>query len=824
MTIPDDRDELLRLASALAIELKAPLSAVQTVLGSVLGGFTGPLDARQRWVLKKAWQRCAAGMNLVGDLVRLRNIERLQDETLGPVNLMDVLHSTVDGVREAAGERELDLDIETRDLEPDAAWMWGDEDLVRDILQVLLENAVGYTPSGGSIQVRFKRIETEGEATRLCIEVVDNGIGIPPEGYERIFHELYRAPNARSASAEGTGLGLAFAWRAAKRLGGRLRLEPAATGGVRARVDFPDRPDLAGDLTRHAAQSKSRDEEQVVSQFVVIVGGATAGSKAAARIMRLDPQADVTIVERGRFLAYSGCGLPYYISGAASEQRALLETPLGMLRDAAFFHDLKNVRAHDLTETLSIDRDRRTVAVRNLIDGKSRVLPYDQLILATGARPVIPDLPGVDLQGIHTLYGIEDAEAIRAHLHRPRVKDVVIVGGGLLGSQITEAVSTRGTRITLVEECGSILGILDEELALLARRHLEEHGVRVITGNPVASFFGEERVHTVRLEDGTDIPCDFVILSVGRRPNVQLPREAGLEIGDSGAIWVDASLRTSDPHIFAAGDCTEQIHRVTGRQAWLPGAVSASMQARVAANNICGGDDSFPGIVGSTIVKLFDWAVARTGLTEAEARAAGFDPVSALIPGPDRVHFDPSAKRMILKLVADRDSGRILGAQGIGAGEVAKRIDVVATALTGEQDVDWLAHLHLAYAPPYSQALDNVLTAANVVRNKLDGRFRGISSLELQELLISGSAPLLLDVRQPVEYREARLRGSRHIPLGELRGGLAELPRDRAIVVVCSIGLRSYEASLILTARGFEDVRVLDGGLEAWPFAREKLS
>ncbi len=816
-----ERDELLRLASVVAHQLRSPLNAVQTVLGSVLGGFAGPLDPRQRWLLEKAFQRCGYGIELVRDLLKLRSVEQLEDEAMGPVNLVAVFGSATATAGDRAEERGVELSVAVDLPDAEAAWVLGESGLVREVLLVLLDNAVKYTPEGGRVRARLF-VAGEGEGARVCAEVVDTGIGIPPEGYEKLFHEFYRAPNARQMAAEGTGLGLAFAWRAARRLGGSLVVEPAEGGGTRAELCLPQRQELAAEpLDVEPARG---DEERPVSRRVVVVGGVTAGSKAAAKIRRLDADAEVTIVEKGRFLAYAGCGLPYYISGAVSEQRALLETPLGALRDPAYFRELKNVRTLDLTEAVSIDRERKIVLVRDLVGEAERELAYDALILATGARPVRPALPGVELGGIHTLHGVEDAEAIRSRLRSHRALDVVIVGGGLLGCQIAEAVALCGARINLVEQRSRLMSLWDAELSALIRRHLERHGVRVLLANGAARFEGEERVEAVVLEDGTRLPADLVLLTAGLEPEVGLARRAGLELGPTGAIRVDDSQRTSDPAIFAVGDCAETRNVVTGDPAWLPGAAAAALQGRVAALNVCDGEEHFPGVAGTVIVKVFDGTAARTGLTEEEARAAGFEPVCAVVSGPDRAHFVPTARSIILKLVVDRASRRVLGAQGVGMGEIAKRIDVVATALMAGMDVDQLAHLHLAYAPPFSMALDNVLVAANVVRNKLEGRFVGISSLELWELMRAGETPLLLDVRQPVEYGRVRLRGSRHIPLGSLRGRLHELPREEPIVVVCSLGLRGYEAALLLASRGFAKVRVLDGGLEAWPFAVERLA
>ncbi len=816
-----DRDELLRLASVVAHQLRSPLNAIQTVLGSVLGGFAGPLDARQRWLLEKAFQRCGYGIELVRNLLKLRSVEQVEEKDLVPVNLVAVFGGVTAAVEDRAAERGLKLAGEVHVPDADTAWVQGEAGLIREILTVLLDNAIKYTPEGGRVRARLF-LEQEEDGARVCAEVVDTGIGIPPEGYEKLFHEFYRAPNARRMASEGTGLGLAFAWRAARRLGGELEVAPAEGGGTRAVVCFPQRPDLAGEGGEVPADGEPR--QRPVSRRVVVVGGVAAGSKAAAKIMRLDPDAQVTVVERGRFLAYSGCGLPYYISGAVGEQRALLETPLGALRDPAYFRELKNVHTLDLTEAVVIDRERRKVRVRNLVSGGEDELEYDALILATGATPIRPPLPGSDLPGIHTLHGVEDAEAIRARLRSPSALEVVIVGGGLLGCQITEAVALCGARITLVEQRERLLRLWDPELSVLVCRYLERHGIRVILANGAAAFEGDRRVEAVVLEDGGRLPADLVLLTAGLAPEVGLARQAGLEIGTSGAIRVDETLRTSDPAIFAVGDCAETRNVVTGRPAWLPGAAAATIQGRIAAVNVCGGDERYPGVAGTVIVKVFDGTAARTGLTEEEAREAGFDPVCAVVSGPDRAHFVPTSRHIILKLVVDRGTRRVLGAQGVGEGEVAKRIDVVATAVMAGLNVDQLAHLHLAYAPPFSMALDNVLVAANVVRNKLEGRFRGISALELWNMMRAGEAPLLLDVRQPVEYGRVRLKGSRHVPLGSLKGRLHELPRSEPIVLVCSLGLRSYEAALILAANGFEDVRVLDGGLEAWPFSVERLA
>jgi NADPH-dependent 2,4-dienoyl-CoA reductase/sulfur reductase-like enzyme/signal transduction histidine kinase/rhodanese-related sulfurtransferase len=824
------RDELLKLAVIAAHQLKSPLHSIQTSLNLLMGGFVGPIPANQRELLDNANRSALRGSNLVSDLLRLRGLDVLRVDDLVPVNVVDALRTAVERVRDTTEAKRIEL-TETLELEdPALGWVLAEPSVVQEVLFVLLENAAKYTPNAGRVRIRvfvpgqpYELPEgapvPEGCAcSQIACEVIDTGIGIPPNAWAELFTEFYRAPNARRSSREGTGLGLAFADRAVRLMRGRLRLEPAPSGGVKALLILPCAPAQRDGRDERGAQPGRR-----ISQRVVVVGGVSAGAKAAARIARLDPDAEVTVVEKGQFLSYAGCGLPYYISGTVQEQRALLSSPLGDVRDSSFFHALKNVRTLDQTEARSIDRDQRRVRIRRLTDGQESELGYDHLVLATGAKAAIPPIPGTRLEGVYTLHGVEDAEAIRSRLRDPQAKEVVIVGGGVLGCQITEAVALQGSRISLVEAQPSILGIVDPELAAHVEKHMARRGVRVHTGCAVSGIEGEKRVRGVRLTSGRVLPCDFVILATGVRPRVSLAERAGLALGSTGAILVDEHQRSSDPHIFAVGDCAESRNLITGQPTWVPTGSTATREGRVAASNICGHEQRSPGVVGSMVLKVFDWTVATTGLSEDEARDAGFDPVTVIIVGPDRAHYLPTSQHILLKLVADRASRKVLGLQGIGPGEVAKRIDIVATALSAGLDLDRISQLDLAYAPPYSLALDNVVTAANVLQNKLDGLFDGITPHELHALLGAPVPPVLLDVRLHAEYGRVRLAGSLHIPLGALRGRLHEIPRDRAIVTIGKIGLRAYEAALVLRHKGFADVRVLDGGLDAWPFELEQL-
>jgi len=553
----------------------------------------------------------------------------------------------------------------------------------------------------------------------------------------------------------------------------------------------------------------------------VVVGGVAAGPKVASRIVRLSPDADVTVVEKGKLMSYAGCGLPYYISGVVKEQKELMSTPVGTVRDPVFFQNVKNVKVLNHTEATQIDRKNKTLAIHDLRNAKQSSLEYDKLVLATGATPVVPPIPGVDLKNVFTLQGVHDAEAIHAALEQDKARDVVIVGGGLIGVEVTEALVKRGCRVTIVEMLPQILRILDREMVTLVEKHMESHGVKVLTNTKVEAIEGPDAVSSVKTSNGR-LPADMVVLAIGVRPNVTLAESAGLKIGETGAIEVNESMQTSDPDIYAAGDCVQCVNQLTAKPCYVPLGSTANKQGRVVANNICGHKDSFPPILGSTVCKVFDFCVARTGLNEVDAQDCGYDVVTAHAPAPDKAHFMPQARLLIMKLIADRKSRKLIGAQSVGPGAGDKRIDVAAMAITAGMTVDQLANADLCYAPPYSPAMDNIITAANVTRNKIDGYMDGISNIEVHEMMQQKRDFVLLDVRSPQEYEQIRIPDSTLIPLGTLRKRLNELPKDKEIVAFCKISLRGYEAALTLRAAGFEKVRVMDGGIVMWPFELDK--
>src|ERR1035441_8772620 len=383
-----------------------------------------------------------------------------------------------------------------------------------------------------------------------------------------------------------------------------------------------------------------------MSLKIVVVGGVAAGPKAAARIMRLRPDAEVTVLERGKFISYAGCGLPYYVSGVVKQQKALMSTPVGALRDAAFFQNVKNVNILTETEALEIDRAGKRVRARRQGENSDFWLGYDKLVMATGAEPVIPDIPNVTLENISTLHSLPDAERIKALVTEAKAREVVVVGGGLIGVEVLDALFDYDCRVTLVEMMPQILRMLDWEMARFVERYLESCGTTVLTNTKVASFEGDTRVTGVITSRGR-LPADLVVLGIGVRPNVKLAQAAGLDVGVTGAIKVDETMRTSDPDIYAAGDCVESTNLVTGKPCFVPMGSTANKQGRVAAINICGGQDRFPGILGSAVCKVFDFCVARTGLTEAAARELGYEAVTVLVPETDQPHYMPEAKPVI---------------------------------------------------------------------------------------------------------------------------------------------------------------------------------
>jgi NADPH-dependent 2,4-dienoyl-CoA reductase/sulfur reductase-like enzyme/rhodanese-related sulfurtransferase len=549
----------------------------------------------------------------------------------------------------------------------------------------------------------------------------------------------------------------------------------------------------------------------------VIIGANAAGLKAASKARRRDPNLKITVLHKGKFISYAACGIPYYVGGVISKQEALYSNTLGVPRNPQFFKKMKDLEILTGREVVSIDRKNRKVLGKVIETGEGFSLDYDKLLLATGARAIVPPIAGIELKNIHTMQKIEDAEALRGLIGAG--KKAVIVGAGFIGLEAAESLVSRGVDTTIVEKLDQVMHALDFEMSVIIKRHLASKGVKVRTSEGVVEFRGDRSgsVKQVVTEKGV-IDADFVVLGMGVKPNVELARNAGLEIGPSGAIKVNQHMETSDPDIYAAGDCVEAINLVCKKPVFVPLGSTANKQGRVVGINVTGGRDIFPGVLGTLIFKTFDMNVGRTGLTEREARAMRYDIETTIAPGPDRAHYYPSSKLIAVKLVAERATGRILGAQVVGIGDVDKRTDIFAALINGGATVHSIYNLDLCYAPPYSSPIGPALTAVNVLRNKLIGDARGISPIAVNEKLQNGGDFVFLDVRNQNEYDELHIDNTKLIPLGQLKERLTELPKEKEIIAFCKISLRGYEACKILDAAGFKDTKFMDGGVVTWPY------
>lgn len=551
---------------------------------------------------------------------------------------------------------------------------------------------------------------------------------------------------------------------------------------------------------------------------LVIVGGVAGGASAAARARRLCEQCDITILERGPHVSFANCGLPYFVGGEIVRQDdLLLQTPASLR--ARFNLD---VRVN--SEVIGIDRAARQVRVRDLPSGREYDVPYDDLVLSTGARPLRPPIPGIDREGHFTVHTVPDVERIRAWIRDCRACRVVIVGGGFIGLEMAEQlVRHGGLTVQVVQSQTQVMAPLDPEMAAWLHRELRSHGVELFLGSPVAAFeapTGSEtaRASVVVLANGQRLSADTVVLSLGVRPEVGLAREAGLEIGERGGLRVSERLQTSDPHIWAVGDAIEVRDGVTGAWSLVALAGPANRQGRIVADNLFGRSSVYQCTWGTSILRVFDLTAGTTGASEKTLRAAGIPhQVLHLHPGSHAGYY-PGAEPLAIKILFAPDTGHLLGAQIVGRDGVDKRLDVLAAALQAGMTVDDLAELELAYAPPFGSAKDPVNLAGMAAQNVRAGDVATVQWHELPPF--SPSESVILDVRRRDERERGYLPGSISIPLDELRSRLGELPKDQEIVVSCQTGQRAYFACRLLSQHGFR-VRNLSGAWRTWNAAVE---
>ena len=529
---------------------------------------------------------------------------------------------------------------------------------------------------------------------------------------------------------------------------------------------------------------------------VVIVGGVAGGATAAARLRRLDEAAEIVVFERSGYVSYANCGLPYYIGGVITDREELtLQTPESFWR--RFRVDVR-VR-HEVT---AIHPAEKTVTVKDLTTGAVFDESYDKLLLSPGARPTQPALPGAGLDRLFTLRTVEDSLKIREFIEQHHPKSAVLAGGGFIAIELAENLRDLGLEVTLVQRPKQLLNPLDADMAAFLHAQMRRHGVRLRLGRTVEGFAADGSRVNVLIKDEDPLTADMVVLAIGVTPDTQLAKDAGLALGVRGSILVNDRMETSVPDIYAVGDAVQVRHFVTGQDTLLSLAGPANRQGRIAADNICGGDSRYPGSQGSSVIKVFDMTAASTGVNEKNAKAAGIDCDKLVLSPMSHAGYYPGGRVMTMKVVFEKNTYRLLGAQIVGYEGVDKRIDVLSTAIHAGLTVLQLKDLDLAYAPPYSSAKDPVNMAGFMAEDLAKGLVKQFFPEDVAALPRDGSVTLL-DTRTPGEYAGGHAEGFVNIPVDELRDRLDEIPAGKPVYVMCQSGLRSYVACRILTQRGF---------------------
>ncbi len=795
------RNEYLRMS---AHQLKSPLSTISFSIDTLLKEYAGRLNWRQLRVIESIKNSTNNLQSLIHDIL---DLEKLRSEKMDFENLdyLKICTEAVDELHRKIEERAINLEI---NMPHRMLVTYGNQIALKQVVYNLLENAVKYSFKGGEVNFTVEYDDRE----KIIISVIrDKGIGIPEDEQQHLFDEFYRAPNARIFDKTGTGFGMAIVKRVLDLCEGSIEVWSRENEGMRVTFILP--------LVKVGDKPSMLHKKSGPHKKIIIVGGVAAGPKAASRARRLDPDAEITLFEKGRSLAYAGCTLPYYISGMIKSRKELSFAMSGSYDVAGFFRKVKDIDIKNLTEVVSIDRKNKTIQYKDLVTERVSSEAYDALVLATGSSPILPNLEGIDYPNVFKLHDIQDAEKIKLALINETAENIVIIGGGLIGIEVADVLTVSGARVTIVEGENQILSFLDPEMAALVERYMIHRGIRIIKGTHIKAFKGRDRVKYILLP-GQKLNADIVILALGVKPNVELARKADIKIGPTGAIAVNEYLQTSDPSIYAIGDCAETRHILLDKPYYLPLGSIANRQGRTAGANATGMQYSaFEPIAGTIIFKVFDLHIGKTGLNEKEIAEVDCEPVSCYVPQYDREHFIPGAEIINIKMIACKKTRKLLGVQIIGRGDVSKRIDIAAMTISRRGTIDDILSVDFGYAPAFANATGAIVVAANVLRNKLDGRFEGVSAETVQNLLKSTKKqPLFLDVRSVDAFEEGRIEGVRFIPLETLKTRMDEIPKDKDIILICDTGARSYQAALILKSNGFEKVRILEGGLSMWPF------
>ncbi|MBN1799394.1 MAG: FAD-dependent oxidoreductase [Spirochaetales bacterium] len=789
---PSSSDNLIRVLSH---QLKSPINSIESLLKVIAEGYTGELDSKTLHMIKKAIIKTSEARNLITDLISYEKYSKgAQSIKKEELEVCAHLTAITNSFQTPAANKNISLSLKL----PKKVKLFTQTDKagLDLVLKNIVDNAIKYTPESGKVTVKLKICEKE---KLYQIIISDTGYGIPENELPLIFNPFYRSPSLK-AQATGTGLGLSLVKRIINTHNGQIEVKSQPNQGSQFTLTLPFKK---YEIDKQAFTKQKR---------IVIIGGVTAGPKAAARLRRLDETLDITIIEKSEFLSYAGCGLPSYLSGKVTSPKALMSSADNTLRDLNFFEHIKNINIYNNTEAMMIDRKGKTVKARDLKTNTTFSVPYDVLIIATGARAVIPNIPGVQSKGVYSLYRFEDAEELKRVFSEQHASDVYIIGGGLIGVETAESLISIGARITILERESYILNLFDSDISVKLQHELDRKGVKTITNIHIKKIIHENSKHTIITDKGR-FQADLIILSAGVKPNAVLGAKAGLEISEHGSIKVNEYLQTSDKSIYAIGDCSACTNTITKNCNYLPlGSISTKM-GRIAADNICGKKTKFSGSLGTVMFKIFDLSVARTGLRELTAENSGFRTISTIISGLDKTHYYDDAKPIIIKIIADKKTNVILGAQGYGRGNVAERIEIFACAIAKQMTLDEIFMLDLGYYPAFNNPIDMIQTACIVLKNKIDQLCRTISDQKLKK---ERETIKLIDVSPVAEHISASIPGSINIPLENLRIERIPYKKNAKIVLYSRTSSRAYEAYRYLFTLGYSNLRILEGGYLYW--------
>lgn len=780
----------------LSHQLKSPINSIQSLLHTISEGFTGEIPPKTQQFIEKAVNRADEAKEMIADLLNYELYSQDHPAPQEELEMVTLLNTLVRKYASRASEKNVSLHI---DLPLKyKVFVSGDSRGLEHAFRNVIENALKYTPSDGSVTVKLN-FSKEEETCQIAI--TDTGYGIPEDELESIFVPFYRSVKHK-ANISGTGLGLPIVKRVITNHKGTVTVQSQVNKGTIFKIVLP-----------YTGVEES-EKEVAEKRKVVIIGGMTAGPKAAARLRRLDEDLDLTIIEKNEFLSYSGCGLPSYISNKVRSAKALMSTTDNTLRDVNFFETIENITVLNNTVALAIDRKKKSVTTQNLKNNTISDVPYDILILATGSEFFVPKIPGISQKGVYSLHSLEEAEAIKREFSQRNAQDVFIIGAGLIGTSIAESLIETGARVSILEEKPYILSkLMDRDIALKIQYELNKKGIKIFTETEMTEIVRTKNHLTLITEDDS-FYTDLIILSAGLKPNSILAKKAGLTIGDSGGIRITKHLQTSDEHVYAIGDCVENFNRITKKhEYWAFGSISTKM-GRIVADNICGRTSEFHGSVNTAMFKIFDLNVARTGLTLRSAQENGFAIEAVTVTGLDRAHYCENAEFVILKIIADKKTKIILGAQGYGKGNIVAKIQMLACAITQSMTSHDVFALDLGYAPPFNNPIDLVQTACLVLNNKIDRLFKTITVEEFEQE--RQELKWIIDVSPLAEHTFNAIPGSINIPLETLRQEGIPFDKTTDVVLYSKTSSGAYKAYRYLSSKGYSNLRVLEGGYIYW--------